>query len=242
MSQASSLNRRFVLRKLHSLSGVVPLGVFLVEHLWTNATALRSEQAFDEAVDTIQRLPFLPVIELFGIVLPLGFHALYGLWLMRESQPNVARYPYGRNWLYVLQRVTGALTLLFVGWHLYEYRVQKWLFGMSTSAFYPTLAAHLSSTWRGLPVLAIVYILGIAAAVFHFCNGLWGFAASWGVATSRRAQARVGVAAGILGAVLFVLGESTVLYFATGTRFFPSGSDRVDPAANCRPQNSAEVK
>jgi len=236
------LHRRFVLRKLHSLSGVVPVGVFLVEHLWTNATALRSQQAFDEAVDTIQRLPFLPFIEIFGIMLPLAFHALYGLVLMRESQPNVARYPYGRNWLYVMQRVTGVLTLLFIGWHLYEYRVQKWLFGMSTSSFYPTLAAHLSSTWQGLPVLAIVYILGVAAAVFHFCNGLWGFTASWGVTTSRRAQMRVGVLAGIVGVVLFVLGESTVLYFATGTRFFPTGSDRVDPGTNCRPQNSAELK
>ena len=220
----------------------MPVGIFLIEHLWTNATALRSEQAFDDAVGTLQRLPFLAFIELFGILLPLAFHALYGLVLMRESEPNASRYPYGRNWLYVLQRVTGVLTLVFIGGHLYEYRLQKWLYGMSVASFYPTLAAHLSSTWHGVPVLAIAYCLGVAAAVFHFCNGLWGFAASWGVATSQRAQARIGVFAGILGVVLFALGEATVVYFATGTRLFPTGSDRVDPSANCRPQNSAEVK
>jgi len=40
----------FYLRRLHSLSGVLPVGVFLVEHLWTNATVLGGQRPFDEAV------------------------------------------------------------------------------------------------------------------------------------------------------------------------------------------------
>ena len=207
-------SRRFLLRKLHSLSGVVPVGAFLVEHLWTNATALRGQRAFDDAVDALQALPGLPVIELVTIVLPLAFHAGYGVVLLRESQPNVDRYPHGKNWLYVAQRATGIVTLLFVLWHLWEIRVQKWLFGMGSHSFFPVLTAHLSSTWHGVPVLALVYLAGIAAAVFHFANGLWGFAASWGIVTSRAAMRRVRIVGAIVGVTLLLMGETTVLYFA----------------------------
>ncbi|CAN5523541.1 succinate dehydrogenase cytochrome B558 [soil metagenome] len=226
-------NTRFLLRKLHSLTGVIPVGAFLVEHLWTNASALRGQRAFDEAVDTIQALPALPVIELFTIVLPLAFHAGYGVILLRESRPNVDRYPHGKNWLYLLQRITGVLTLLFVMWHLWEIRIQKWLFGMSSHSFFPVLTAHLSSTWHGVPVLALVYIAGISAAVFHFSNGLWGFATSWGIVTSRAAMSRVRIAGAALGVVLFLMGESTVLYFATGSSPF------AEPAPTAAPCTSA---
>lgn len=220
-------SRRFLLRKLHSLSGVVPVGAFLVEHLWTNATALRGQRAFDDAVDALQALPGLPVIELVTIVLPLAFHAGYGVVLLRESQPNVDRYPHGKNWLYVAQRATGIVTLLFVLWHLWEIRVQKWLFGMGSHSFFPVLTAHLSSTWHGVPVLALVYLAGIAAAVFHFANGLWGFAASWGIVTSRAAMRRVRIVGAIVGVTLLLMGETTVLYFATGSSPF---SDAVTPS------------
>ncbi len=211
---------RFLLRKLHSLSGVLPVGAFLVEHLWTNASALRGQASFDGAVDEIQKIPALGVIEVFGILLPLAFHAGYGVVLMREAEPNVDRYPLGKNWLYVAQRVTGVITLLFVLWHLWEIRVQKWLFGMATHSFFPVLSAHLSSTWHGVPLLSLFYLIGVGSAVFHFANGLWGFAASWGLVTTRAAMARVRVAGAALGVLMFLVGEATVLYFATGSSPF----------------------
>ena len=224
-------SNRFLLRKLHSLSGVVPVGAFLVEHLWTNASALRGQQSFDDAVDHIQQIPALPLVELVTIVLPLLFHAGYGVVLLRESKPNVAEYPLGKNWLYVAQRITGVVTLAFVLWHLWEIRVQKWLFGLSSHGFFPLLTSHLSGTWLGVPWLALVYTLGVAAAVFHFANGLWGFAASWGLVTTRASMARVRIAGAALGVLLLLLGESTVLYFATGTT--PFGEPTTTQPAPC---------
>jgi len=213
-------SRAFLLRKLHSLSGVIPVGVFLVEHLWTNAKALGGERPFAEAVREIQALPMLPVIEIAGIFVPLAFHALYGVVLAFSAAPNAMRYTYTRNWMYVLQRVTGGIAFVFVAWHLWEYRVHKWLFGLRAEDFYGTISAHLSSTTWGLPLLAVFYLVGITAAVFHFANGLWGFGASWGITLTRRAQQRSAWACAALGVGLFVIGASTVIGFATGSRVF----------------------
>ncbi len=214
----------FLLRKAHSLTGVLPVGVFLVEHLWTNAKALGGQKAFDRAVLDIQALPFLPVIEVVGIFLPLAFHALYGVYIATAAKPNAVTYGYARNWLYVLQRVTGLMALVFIGYHLYEVRIQKWLFGMRSEAFYGVLVAELSSTVAGIPLVALIYLIGILATVFHFANGLWAFGMSWGITVSRAAQRRAGVVCGVIGLALFLLGAETVLYFATGSRVLLLGS------------------
>lgn len=228
--------RAFLLRKLHSLTGVVPVGAFLVEHLWTNATALGGQAQFDEAVLGIQRIPMLPVVETLFIFAPLTFHAVYGVWLSRQAKPNVAHYTYSRNWAYLLQRITGVLTFLFILVHLWDYRIQKWLYGMTTESFYPELAKHLSDVRYGVPWYGILYLVGVASAVFHFANGLVGFCASWGITTTRRAQSRATVLFGIFGFVLFLLGANTVLYFATGTRLYIPMGDT--PAPSCAPDPS----
>jgi succinate dehydrogenase / fumarate reductase cytochrome b subunit len=212
--------RSFLLRKLHSLSGVIPIGAFLVFHLWTNAKALQGQERFEEAVAEISHMPYLPVLELGLILLPLAFHAGYGVLLMLEGRPNVGAYPYSRNWMYTMQRVTGILALLFIGFHLWEYWVPKWRGLMTPEQFYPTLCANMSSTMGPVPVTGLIYLVGIAASVFHFANGLWGFCFSWGITVSRRAQATAAWVFGLAGLVIFLLGANTVLYFATGAKLF----------------------
>lgn len=224
LSSKSSLWRArspFLLRKVHSLTGVLPVGVFLVEHLWTNATAAAGRASFDHAVGTIQKLPFLPLIEIFGIFLPLTFHALYGFVLLKDAKLNPGPYAFNRNWAYILQRASGMLVFAFVLWHLWEFRVQKWLFGMRAEAFYPTLVAHLSDVRFGVPWMAVFYLVSIAAACFHFANGLWGVCCSWGITVSRRAQSRAAWLFAAGGLALFVLGANTVIYLANGTRILP---------------------
>jgi succinate dehydrogenase / fumarate reductase, cytochrome b subunit len=218
----------FFLRRLHSLSGVVPLGAFLVEHLWTNAAALAGPARFDRAVAEIQAIPALPLVEIFGIVLPLVFHAVYGVVIATRGSANPGAYPFTRNWMYVLQRVSGVVVFVFVMGHLWEYRVQKWLFGMDASAFHPTLEAHLSWTWFGVPWIAIGYLVGIAAAVFHLANGLATFCMSWGITVGRAAQRRAAFLFGSLGLVLYLLATATVLHLATGTRFVPGLEPREE--------------
>jgi succinate dehydrogenase / fumarate reductase cytochrome b subunit len=198
---------------------VFPVGVFLVSHLWTNAKALSGQPGFDEAVRDINHMPLLPFIEVFGIFLPLAFHAGYGVKLALAGRPNVGRYPFSRNWLYTLQRVTGLLAFAFIAWHLWEFRIAKLIGKMSIDAFYPTLAEHLSSTTAGVPLVAIAYLVGIAASTFHFANGLATFAFGWGVCVSRRSQRVLGAFLAVGGFVVFLIGADTALFFATGSRF-----------------------
>ncbi|AKT36290.1 succinate dehydrogenase [Chondromyces crocatus] len=216
--------RHFLLRKLHSLSGVVPVGGFLVFHLWTNAKALQGQEAYDRAVADIGRMPYVPVLEIGLIILPLAFHALYGVKLAFEGKSNVGKYPYARNWMYTLQRVTGIVAFLFVGFHLWEYWGPKWLGRMAPEQFYPALSANLSSMVGPVPLIGLIYLVGIAASVFHFANGLWGFCFSWGITVSRRAQATAAWVFGVLGLLLFLLGANTAIYFSTGSRLFGSAS------------------
>lgn len=223
--------RHFLLRKLHSLSGVIPVGGFMLFHLWTNAKALQGQERFDEAVADISHMPYVPVLEIGLILLPLAFHALYGVKLAFEGKPNVGRYPYSRNWMYTMQRVTGLLAFAFICFHLYEYWWKKLVGKLTKEQFYPALCASLSSTMGGVPVIALVYLVGIAACVFHFANGLWGFCFSWGITVSRRAQLMAATVLGVCGILIFLLGANTVFYFARGAALFGDSAHSPRSAA-----------
>ncbi len=235
-------NRRaFLLRKLHSLSGVVPVGGFLVFHLWENARALDGQNQFDEMVEGINHMPYLWALEGGLILLPLAFHAIYGVKLALESKPNVGRYSFTRNWMYTLQRVTGLLAFAFIGYHLYELWFQKVTGKLAPDQFYTTLCATMASTVGPVPVVALVYILGIAASVFHFANGLWGFCFSWGITVSRRAQRMAATVFGIIGLIVFFLGANTAIYFATGARFAFTGSLSGAPSVKAGTRTCADL-
>jgi succinate dehydrogenase/fumarate reductase cytochrome b subunit (b558 family) len=234
--------RPFLLRKLHSLSGVVPVGGFLVFHLWENSLALQGQERFDEMVSGINHMPYIPLLEWGLILLPLAFHALYGIKLAFEGKPNVGSYTFSRNWMYTLQRVTGLIAFLFIGYHLYELWGQKVIGKLSPDQFYTTLCANMSSTVGPVPVVALVYILGIAASVFHFANGLWGFCFSWGITVSRRSQQLAATVFGVVGILVFALGANTAMYFATGARFTLTGPPAREGARTCADLAAAPAK
>src|SRR4051812_41055959 len=65
----------FLLRRLHSISGIVPVGAFLVEHiLVSNATAINGPEAYANQVKFLGSLPLVLFLEAFGIWLPILFH------------------------------------------------------------------------------------------------------------------------------------------------------------------------
>ena len=229
MTLFSTERRPFLMRKLHSLSGVVPVGLFLMFHLWTNAKAIQGQQVFDDAVDDIHRMPYLLVLEVGVVLLPLLFHTLYGVKIAIEGRSNVGTYPYSKNWAYTLQRLTGVVALLFIGYHLWEFPVQVWLGRMTPDDFFPHLCKSMSSTnSMGIPLVAVAYLVGVAASAYHFANGLYGFCFSWGITVSRRATRLASAAFGVFGVALFILGANTVIYFATGSSLVLSPGTHED--------------
>ena len=200
--------RRFALRRLHSLAGVLPLGVFLGVHLWTNLLAVRGRAAFDHAVGAIQATPALSVVEAAFILAPLAFHAIYGVVLAAQSRPTVRRYGYLGNWLFTLQRVTGAAALAFIVMHLGQFRVPKLTGALRWEGFHDRLASLLGS-----PGMFAAYVLGLTACVFHFANGLWTASQTWGLAATSDARRTVGWLCLAIGVTLWVFGIDTLLHF-----------------------------
>src|SRR5207247_2956901 len=96
----------FLLRKLHSLSGIVPVGAFLVEHFVSNAFATRGLGAYTKQVELLSSFPFVFYLELFGIWLPILYHALYGFYIWFRGESNIADYPWTGNWMFTAQRWT----------------------------------------------------------------------------------------------------------------------------------------
>ncbi len=220
----------FLLRKLHSLSGIVPIGVFLIEHLLTNSMAwYGGSEKYNQSVSFIRGLPYLPLLEVFGIFLPIAFHAVYGIKIAMTAQPNVAQYPYLANRRYLLQRVTGYIAFLFLIVHLGKFRFAHWI-GLSDHHFLETPGgAFFEATragfvgWKpwGLEVatwmVVLFYVVGLWAACYHFANGIWSFCVSWGITVGEKAQRRVGIGAAAVGVLLFFWGCMSLYAFASPT-------------------------
>lgn len=211
-------------RRLHTVSGAIVLGAFLVEHLLTNASVLGGAAYYDQIVGGIERWKLLPLFEVLFIILPLGFHAIYGLMLLRRPPVDGEVERYGDRRYWTLQRVTAPIVLLFVVVHFWELRAQRLFFGMSADVLYTTLTAHLSSTWASVPWVALFYVVGIGATCFHLANGLFAASAVKGWATPR-----MRIFTNLIGGALFILGLLTVLGFATGTRLLNGPDPNTAP-------------
>jgi succinate dehydrogenase / fumarate reductase cytochrome b subunit len=211
---APHLSRTFVLRKLHQLSGIVPLGIFLLEHFYTNSKALTGAHDFNNAVKDLQSIPYIIFVEICGIFIPLLYHAVYGLVLTVEARPNNLDYPYPRNWFYLIQRITGVILFFFITFHVLNFR-----FGMipglnSVSVAHSPEKAFdiVAREFRMLPIF-VVYLIGITATVWHFANGIWLFMVDWGITIGERAQRLTGYACIAFGAALLLVGINAAIAF-----------------------------
>jgi succinate dehydrogenase / fumarate reductase cytochrome b subunit len=193
----------YLLRKLQSLSGILPVGAFLAEHFWSNSAILVSQQKYDSVSQELQTIPFRPFVELFFIVLPILFHAGYGIYIWLDGKSNVSRYPWVKNWLYTFQRYTGLIALVYIGWHVYT---ERWLtHGRST---YATVYSDLSNPWY-----FAFFVVGILASSFHLGVGIWNFACKWGLAATARAQRAAGQFGALVGVSFSVIGVLILVSF-----------------------------
>ncbi|WP_449537180.1 succinate dehydrogenase cytochrome b558 subunit [Ferdinandcohnia sp. Marseille-Q9671] len=198
-------NREFFNRRLHSLLGVIPVGLFLVMHLVVNNFATRGEEAYNGATHFMESLPFKLFLEIFVIYLPLLFHAIYGLYIAFTAKNNVSNYSFFRNWMFALQRVSGIITLIFVAWHVWETRIAA-AFGAEVN--FNMMEDILSSPW-----MITFYLVGVISTIFHFANGLWSFAVSWGLTVTPRSQKVATYVTMIIFVALTYVGVSTILAF-----------------------------
>ncbi|MDQ2856296.1 MAG: succinate dehydrogenase cytochrome b558 subunit [Acidobacteriota bacterium] len=211
---AIRLSRTFVLRKLHQLSGIVPLGLFILEHFYTNSKALSGAADFNNAVKDLQSIPYILFVEIGGIFIPLIYHAVYGLVITVEARPNNLAYPYPRNWFYLIQRMTGVVLFFFIAFHVLNFR-----FGLIPGLNNISVAKHPDQAFSivagefSMMSIFIVYMIGITATVWHLANGIWLFLVDWGITIGDRAQRLTGYACIGFGVVLLLVGINAAIAF-----------------------------
>ncbi len=213
----NDIQNNFFLRRLHSLSGILPIGGFLFFHLFANSTALVSAESYNAVIDFLRGLPFVEYIEWLVLFIPIGFHAIYGVMINATAKPNQFKYSHWDNWRYFLQRATGAVAMVYILYHIIQFKTVEEL-------DYDYIAVTLAGTQTipGLPELPLLnpfsiywfYILSLLAIVYHFSNGIWSFCITWGITVGKKSQIMVGLASVGVFFVLMAMGVLTVNHLA----------------------------
>jgi succinate dehydrogenase / fumarate reductase cytochrome b subunit len=229
LAQTGSFLERhhFLLRRLHSLTGILPIGVFLIAHLTTNSSILwgkvgmRADGAglslqdggvtyFHKEVLWINtQVPHLLLIEI-TLWASIAFHSILGVYYATSGQSNTSAYPFAGSWRYRLQRISGYLGILFIFYHVATLRWGwSWLVPGGTEWSHHYAASTLALALRGGEQftlagigVSLLYFVGITMLVFHFANGLWTSAITWGLTISARAQKQWGYACAVVGTAL----------------------------------------
>ena len=219
--------RHFLLRRLHSLTGII-FGGYVVIHLLVNASLIEGrrhsgDSVYQIQVNKIHELPFLLLVETTFIYLPILFHTIYGIWITVTGKPNVTHYPFAKNWFYLLQRVSAMVLVAFILFHILG---MKGVFGGEVGralTFEPAQAtestiAHMKAAWW---VGWVVYPIGILAATYHLANGFWTAAITWGLTVSKAAQKRWGVICAGLFVLTFAAGMTALISAMAQDLFSP---------------------
>jgi len=214
----------FVLRRLHSLLGVVPLGAFLVEHILSNFEALKGPAAYAAQVRFLNGLPLVRVLEWVFIFLPILYHAIYGVYIWLRGKSNLVYYPWAGNWMYTAQRWTGMIAFLYIGQHVLRQRFLGISLPEHPGAAFAKVQHELANPW-----MLAVYIVAMVAICWHFSYGVWLFAAKWGITPGVKARKRFGYVCAVLFLTLALLGLSTLWAFVGPA--YRNTPDEVVPAA-----------
>ena len=191
----------FFWRKLHSLTGIVPIGAFLIEHIVSNFETLNGPVAYAEQVRFLNSLPLVRVLEWVFIFIPLAYHGFYGVYIWLRGRSNVNVYPWAGNWGYVTQRVTGLIALVYIGYHVWSQRFSGVHLPTHPGAAFHKVQAELSNPW----ILAF-YVIAMIATCWHFAYGVWLFAAKWGITPGNESRKKFGYVCAAGGAALCLMG------------------------------------
>jgi succinate dehydrogenase/fumarate reductase cytochrome b subunit len=187
------------------LTSVVPLGAFVVIHTLDYGRAL-----FGAAEVGARRHPALPMLALEALLvwLPLAGHALYSFVVWRRRRATDAS-----SAILLAHRIAGVVAGLFLVDHFVRFRLP-----ILRGTVYPgdsvvRLAAELSSTRAGVPLVAALHLAGTVAVAFHLAMGLRRI-----VDRSERLRSSPIVEACCVGAgvVAGLLGVLTILRLAAG--------------------------
>jgi succinate dehydrogenase / fumarate reductase cytochrome b subunit len=205
-AEVAPSRRQFALRRLHSLTGIVPIGLYVLFHLGVNSFAAGGPESYNRMAEFLESLPYLLAIEIPFIWLPILYHAGYGIYIHATGRPNPFQYAYRSNWLYWLQRWSGIVTLVFIGWHFWQTRLANYIYGRVIN--FRMMADILSD-----PGWLAFYVVGLVAVSYHLANGLRSFLLTWGAVVGGRARRRVEIVSAVFGFLVLIFSLATIRAF-----------------------------
>lgn len=137
MTASFLVPKAFIWRRLHSLTGLF-LALYLFEHLLVNSQAAlwfgEGGSGFVHSVNSIQDLPYLRLIEIFLLGVPILIHMWWGVvrlqtsasnsWRTDGTLPSLPDYP--RNQAYTWQRITSWILLIAIIAHIAHMRFYEY--------------------------------------------------------------------------------------------------------------------
>ncbi|MGK5595702.1 MAG: succinate dehydrogenase [Parachlamydiaceae bacterium] len=134
---APALPRAFIWRRVHSLAGFW-LTIYLIEHLFVNSQAAlffgQDGESFIRSVNAIHELPYLPILEVAVLAVPILIHLWWGVKYLWTSKTNSYGYDgkhpylpeYGRNHAYTWQRITSWVLIVAIIAHVVHMRFMEY--------------------------------------------------------------------------------------------------------------------
>lgn len=180
-SEPAAAGRRwaFISERLGSFLAIVPLGLWVIVHLWHNMAALQGSGPWQQAVTGYETSEAMALSGFISLA-PLLIHTAWGIGRLIRSRPNNAHYTFFANLRYLLQRISAVGVLLFLGAHI-------WLAFLHPRIVehHPERFADFAHDMRHDPATLPVYLLGTLGVAYHLANGVGTFAMSWGLAGTR---------------------------------------------------------
>lgn len=200
-----------LLGRLQSLIGVVPLGTYLIWHLYDHWPAVHGRDAWLlRAVHQPSHSGPLVVLST-AVALHVALAVLHarraGAGLAVGTATDIQELPKLRR----VQWVTGLMVMAFTVYHV----AQVWSAGGG-----PHTSVHdvYDALWRqaGRPLVLIVYLFGITAAWFHLAHGLSRLPFTFGLRVSPGRVLGARLIAGALGLALWGMMLHLFAHFALG--------------------------
>ncbi len=200
MAITLTTKENFFWHKVHSLTGIVPVGFYMVQHLTLNSFSFAGPDKFNGVINFFQSLPpfFLLGVEIVAIWIPLIFHAVYGIFIVNRGEPNYfsTHYGWSQNRMYTFQRWSGVFIFFFLIYHVFTTTVAVKYAELHPESFTDPVALIQFQAWHDKLsqngyLLLFVYMAGVFASSYHLAYGVWNFCIRWGITISERAQIKV---------------------------------------------------
>jgi succinate dehydrogenase / fumarate reductase, cytochrome b subunit len=208
----SLTKENYVLHRIHSLTGVVPVGYYMVQHLALNTFSIGGAASFNGVIEFFEGIPkhILLAMEIFMIWLPMLFHAVYGVFIAARAENNyfATKYKFAHNRMFWLQRASGLLIFGFLIYHVSTTTIKKYITNDPEIVKFAAWHEKLHN-----PIVLLVYVLSIAAASYHLGYGIWNFCIRWGITISEKAQNRIMKISGVVAVGLTLMGWAALAGF-----------------------------